>query len=42
MNYGATLETRLRRADTVIVFDFARIRCVTRAFRSSDHPSDAA
>jgi adenylate kinase family enzyme len=34
-NYGGTLETRLQRADTVIVFGIARTRCVTRAFLRS-------
>ena len=34
-NYGGTLETRLRRADTVIVFAIARTRCVERALLRS-------
>jgi adenylate kinase family enzyme len=34
-NYGGTLETRLPRADTVIVFAIARTRCVARAFLRS-------
>ena len=34
-NYGATLDVRFGRADTVIVFAISRTRCVARAMRRS-------
>jgi adenylate kinase family enzyme len=34
-NYGGTLEVRFPRADTIVVLDYHRVRCLARALRRS-------